>query len=169
MERRRLVSLLRMTVAAAATGACAEHVPLAPDAATAPISLALGVAGTYELTFHTSRSYWEPVWSVPVGTEVMVRATVRDAAGALATSGSVTLERCTLAGSPAPSAACAGGGGSWKRVMSVRMDPSGFPPTMEGARCSSPRSIGFRFRYSGSSAIASGTSQARDISWVAAG
>lgn len=152
-------------------GACSEQSPVAPDSASGGVRFAAQAAtGSYELTFHTTRNYQigEGVSRAPVGTEMGVRANVRGSDGTLATTGSVTFDRCELNGNPAPSAACASGSGRWKRIMSVQMDPSGYPPTVYGGRCSSPTVIGFRFRYSGrNNGIASGMSAARDFTWYA--
>jgi hypothetical protein len=46
------------------------------------------------------------------------------------------------------------------------MDPSGFPPRI-AFMCSTPRVVGFRFKYGGSSTIASGQSASADITFTA--
>lgn len=130
------------------------------------------VPGTYEITFHVTGSYaiGAGVVSAPVGTELGVRANVRDSQGQLAVTGSVTFERCEVRRAPAPVAACASGAGTWRRYHSIQLDPSGYPPTVHGGTCSSPTVIGFRFRYAGKrGGIANGVSVPRDFAWVAAG
>ena len=131
----------------------------------------VGAVGTYEVTFHIQGFYaiGSGVESAAVGTELGVRANVRGSDGELATAGSVTFERCELRRNPAPAAECTSGQGTWRRFISVQMDPSGYPPIVHGGTCSSPTVIGFRFRYDGKRAgIANGVSAPRDFAWVAA-
>lgn len=170
MAGRSRVTLLFTAAGAVVLAACAEQSPVAPGAGPDQVRLAAtAAAGTYELTFHLSGAALVPVTSGPVGTEMGVRATVRNASGALATTGSVTFERCMAGGAQAPSAVCNGGAGRWTRVMSVRIDASGFPPTISGGTCHSPTTVGYRFRYTGQKGgIASGVSESRDFSWVEA-
>jgi hypothetical protein len=104
-----------------------------------------------------------------VGQSLALKATVTDAAGQLATQGAVAFEYCSLKGEPAPKARCESGPGAWKHHMTMRMDESGFPPQVYWGACSSPRSIGFRFRYTArGSAIAAATSASKDATWVQA-
>jgi hypothetical protein len=151
-------------------GACADRelVGVADSPAHARV---VGVVGTYEVTFHVQgfHAIGPGVESAVVNTEMAVRANVRGSDGQLATVGSVTFERCELRRNPAPAAECISGQGTWRRVFSIQMDPSGYPPTVHGGICSSPTVIGFRFRYDGKrGAIANGMSAPRDFAWVAA-
>lgn len=168
MPRRTLARSLAV-LAALTCVACSSQEPLSPSATPDARTVSATQAGTYEISFVTSASHGSPVTSAPVGTEIGVRATVRNSLGELATTGSVTFERCMLNGSSAPSAECDSGAGRWTRIMSMRMDPSGFPPTISGGWCDTPRSVGFRFRYAGQKGdIASGASVSADFTWVAA-
>jgi len=129
------------------------------------------VPGTYELSFLMEQfpGGLQPIDStLEVGRYLVLKATVRDGGGLLATQGSVTFEYCSARGAPAPKASCEAGAGSWKRHMTMKLDASGFPPLAGWGACSTPRSIGFRFRYAAQgSTIPSGTSAARDATWVA--
>jgi len=171
MERNRITSVA-LLVTAFALVACSES-PVAPitapdDVATAkPASAA---AGSYAISFlkETSTGLAPATDAEPVGTFLVLKSEVRDAAGNLATSGTVKYEYCVSKGNPAPAAVCDGGGGSWRRLLSMNIDPVG---QLAGyGSCSTPQAIGFRFTFSGrSSGIASATSEARDFTWVAAG
>jgi hypothetical protein len=101
-----------------------------------------------------------------VGRYLVLQANVRDAAGMPAKVGTVTFEYCSVKGAAAPKASCESGAGTWKRHLSVKLDPSGFSPLVGWGACSTARSIGFRFRYAAQgSAVANGTSAARDATW----
>jgi hypothetical protein len=101
--------------------------------------------------------------SAPVRSFLVVRSEVRDDAGVLATVGKVTYEYCWSRGDYAASAVCANGSGSWKRLRTMDVDPVG--SRFGFGSCSVPRTIGFRFTYSGRGTIAPGTSAARDFTW----
>lgn len=163
----------RLTItllAAAALSACSDRHAVAPDGAPSTARGAADVPGSYEISFmREAPGGLQPVAAdghVPVGTYVVLKSEVRNAAGVRATSGTVTYEFCSLGGEPAPRAACEGGGGSWRRHLSVRVDPIG--SLVGWGACSTPRAIGFRFRYSGKgNGIASGTSPSKDVTWDA--
>jgi hypothetical protein len=164
---KRCIAALSLALFAGALGACSEQSLVAPER-SASLRRIAAPPGTYELTFHTTGNFaiGAGVESAPVNTEMALRANVRDANGNLATAGSVVFERCELAGVSAPSAVCDGGSGTWKRHFRIAMDASGYPPTVQGANCSTPRAIGFRFRYSGDGrTIADGASISRDFTW----
>src|SRR5688500_10439134 len=171
MERNRITSIA-LLVTAFALVACSES-PVAPitapdDVATAkPASAA---AGSYAISFlkETSTALAPAADAEPVGTYLVLKSEVRDAAGNLAQSGSVKYEYCVSKGDYAPSAVCDSGAGSWRRLLSMEIDPVG---QLAGfGSCSTPRTIGFRFTFSGrSSGIASATSPSKDFTWLAAG
>jgi hypothetical protein len=159
----RSISLMAVVACVACSGESAVNPPLTADGLGRLESRASALAGSYEVSFVSNN---QPVTSVPVSTEVGVVATVRSSTGELATSGMVTYEICDLNGDPAPSATCDSGTGRWKRYIFVRMDPSGFPPRV-AFMCSTPHVVGFRFKYGGSSTIASGQSASADITFTA--
>ena len=123
--------------------------------------------GTYVLYFlkETPTGVAPASDSEPVNTYLVLKSEVRDANGSLAQAGTVTYEYCSANGRPAPSASCTTGSGRWKRWGSGSVDPYG---TLFGyGSCSTPQTIGFRFKYAGSKGgIASGSSAARDFSWI---
>lgn len=169
MERNR-IKATALLAAALALVACSEQsavAPLAdPEASMARVS---APTGSYVISFlkETSTGLAPAADSEPVGTYLVLKAVVRDAAGNLAQSGSVKYEVCMSKGDYAPAAECNGGSGSWRRWMSVDVDPIG---SLVGfGACTTPRAIGFRFTFSGrSSGIAGGSSQARDFTWAPA-
>lgn len=170
MTRRNLAALLTL-VAAFASVACSDQSPVAPGATPDGVRLAAQTApGTYVLSFLESTSNGlQPVADgtpVPVGTYLVLKSEVRDTFGNLAQAGTVTYEYCSLQGDPAPAAQCESGSGSWNHIMMVRVDPIG---SLVGfGSCSSPRTIGFRFRYTAKgSGIANGVSLAKDFTWEA--
>lgn len=169
MNRRSIPALVFTAVALAA---CSEQLPVSPDASPDGARLAAqAAAGTYEVTFHSTGNYaiGDGVTGTLVGNEMGLRANVRDSQGNLATKGSVTFYRCERNKAPQPSATCNTGLGTWTRYHRIRMDSSGYPPTVYGGRCTSPTIVGFRFDYEGQgSGIASGASAARDFEWYAA-
>jgi hypothetical protein len=170
MKRHYFARLTTGLLATFALAACSTDRSVLEPAADGDLQFNRSVAGTYELTFHTTGNFaiGAGVDSGSVGSEVAVRANVRDDVGNLATTGSVSFERCEVNGVYAPSADCLSGAGQWKRFHGVRVDRSGYPPTVFGARCTSPRVVGFRFKYSGTGkGIATGMSVARDFTWYA--
>ena len=170
MERNRRAGAL--LAAAFALAACSEQSPVAPIAGPdgAAMARVAAATGSYAISFlkETSTGLAPAADAEPVGTFLVLKSEVRDAAGNLATSGTVKYEYCVSKGNPAPSAVCNSGAGSWRRLMSMNIDPVG---QLAGfGSCSTPQAIGFRFTFSGrSSGIASGTSQSRDFTWLAAG
>jgi hypothetical protein len=170
MERNRVTAAALLATAIALV-ACSEQSPVAPIAGPDGAALARvsAAAGTYAISFlkETPTGLALALDAEPVGTYLVLKSEVRDAAGNLATSGSVKYEVCMSKGDYAPSAICESGGGSWRRLMSMDIDPVG---QLAGfGYCTTPRAIGFRFTFSGrSSGIASGTSQSRDFTWLAA-
>jgi hypothetical protein len=168
MERRnRGIAAL---AAAFAVLACSEQSPVAPGASPDDLRMAVqGTPGSYVISFlkETSTGLAPTTDIEPVGTYLVLKSEVRDNLGNLAQSGTVTYQVCSAKGNYAPSATCNGGGGTWKRFLSGSVDPIGLLAGF-GA-CSTPRSIGFRFTYSGgrNSGIANGVSASRDFTWTA--
>ena len=150
--------------------ACSERSVVAPDRASPTVGLAVRSAatGSYVISFlkETTTGLAPAADAEPTGTYLALKSEVRDAAGNLAQSGSVRYEYCWSHGDYAPSASCQSGTGSWRRLLTVSVDPIG---SLVGfGTCSTPRTIGFRFTYSGrNSGIASGVSQVKDFTWVA--
>ncbi len=174
MSQRINARIIAAVLGAVSVAGCGQT-PLSPAAPAAALSSGaasdqLGaLSATYELGFlMEAPGGLQPIEStLNVGRYLVLKATVRDGAGLLATKGSVTFEYCSAKGAPAPKASCESGSGSWKHHMSMKLDPSGFPPLSGWGACSTARSIGFRFRYaSQGSPVASGTSAARDATWV---
>ena len=157
--------------AALALVACSDHSPVAPIAGPDGASMARVSAapGSYVISFlkETSTGLAPAADAEPVGTYLVLKSEVRDAAGNLAQSGSVKYEVCVSRGNYAPSAVCNGGSGSWRRWLSVDVDPIG---SLVGfGACTTPQAIGFRFTFSGrQSGIAGGSSQSRDFTWTPA-
>ena len=171
MERNRANAIVALAVTLA-SAACSEHSPVAPGPGPGDVRLAVqtAAAGSYVISFRkeTSTGLAPAADAEPVGTYLVLKSEVRDNAGNLAQSGSVTYEYCWSRGDYAPSSVCNGGSGSWRRHMTMRIDPVG---QLSGfGSCSTPRTIGFRFTYAGrGSGIASGVSEPKDFTWVASG
>lgn len=171
MERNRIRAgaLLAATFALVA---CADRSPVAPIAGPDGVAMAVEkpATGTYVISFlkETSTGLAPAADAEPVGTYLVLKSEVRDASGNLAQSGTVKYEYCVSRGDYAPSAVCNSGAGSWRRLLSMDVDPVG---SLVGfGACTTPRTIGFRFTFSGrSSGIASATSQSKDFTWLAAG
>jgi len=171
MKRSRIKSVALLATAFALV-ACSES-PVAPITAPDDVAMARVAAaatGSYAISFlmETSTGLAPAGDAQPVGTYLVLKSEIRDAAGNLATSGSVKYEYCVSKGDYAPAAVCNSGAGSWRRLLSTSIDPVG--QLVGFGFCTTPRSIGFRFTFSGrSSGIASATSEARDFTWIAAG
>lgn len=170
MERNRASAIVGL-VATFALVACSDRSPVAPVSPPHGVSLAVNaVTGSYTISFlkETSTGLAPAADAEPVGTYLVLKSEVRDDAGNLAQSGSVRYEYCWSRGDYAPSSTCNSGGGSWRRLLTVDVDPIG---SLVGfGSCSTPRTIGFRFTYSGQgSGIASGVSQSKDFTWAASG
>jgi hypothetical protein len=170
MERNRANAIVALA-ATFALVACSERSPVAPEGAPQGVSLVVKAAtGSYAISFlkETSTGLAPAADAELVGTYLVLKSEVRDDSGNLAQSGSVRYEYCWSQGDYAPSSSCDSGSGTWRRHMTVRVDPIG---SLVGfGSCSTPRTIGFRFTYSGQgSGIANGVSQSKDFTWVAAG
>jgi len=154
--------------------ACSEHSPAQPGASPSAITShqdAHGQAtapGTYDISFlkETHQGLQSIDSTLNVGEFLVLKAEVRDSSGALAQRGTVTYEYCSLGNVKVQSSNCDTGSGRWKRLWSVSVDSVG---SLFGfGACSTPRTIGFRFRYAGqNSGIADGVSASKDVSWVA--
>jgi len=172
MRRCRLVGLIIPVVAGAAMVACSGQSPVGLEAVEAPRSAVQALPGTYTLSFVSSAG--RTVTSLPIGSEVRLKAEVRDAFGAPAQSGRVTFEYCSLKGLPpnditradeAPKEACESGVAKWAHLIGVRVTTSGIPLVDFGV-VQIPRTVGFRIRYTGglASGIASGGASA-NFTW----
>lgn len=154
--------------------ACSAQAPVAPSASealTGDLSAQGGASapGTYVISFLSDGGGPLVNDMLNVGQSLALKATVTDAAGRLATQGAVAFEYCSFKGEPAPKASCESGRGAWKHHMTMQMDEAGFPPQSHWGTCSTPRSIGFRFRYTArGSAISAATSASKDATWVQA-
>lgn len=169
MKRNR-ANVIVVLAATFAVGACSERSLVAPELGADGVRLAGQAApGSYVISFlkETSTGLAPAADAEPVGTYLVLKSEVRDSFGNLAQSGDVRYEFCWSNGDYAPSSSCDSGSGVWRRHMSVRVDPIG--SLVGWGSCSTPRTIGFRFTYSGrGSGIASGVSQSKDFTWVAA-
>lgn len=180
MARRNLAGMLAVVVGAIAVAACSDQTPVSPSVDRGPSQdvrlLARAAPGSYELSFFTNGLV--PVTSLPVLQELILGAHVANGSGVPAAGGSVTFQYCSLKGGPpndinrpdeAPSAACTTRDASWANLISVPVDAFG-NAYMNFGFVSIPRTVGFRFRYSGQrSGIANGTSAPRDFTWVPIG
>lgn len=151
--------------------ACSDQSPVTPEGisegAGGPSRLAQAVPGLYTLTFVSGG---QVVTTLPVGSEVALKAEVTDTSGAPARSGTVAFEYCSFKGLPpndidrvdeAPKEECEGGDGKWAHLLTVRVDASGIPLVGFGF-VQTPRTIGFRFRYSGGQASGIGNGAASE-------
>lgn len=159
---------IAILTAISAVAACSEPSPVAPGALEEQPRLGVqsASAGTYVISFlkETSTGLAAAADTEAVGTYLVLKSEVRDNAGNLATTGSVTYQYCSLSGNYAPSSACTSGSGQWKRWGSGNVDSIGLPFAF--GSCSTPRTIGFRVTYSSkNSGIASGASAPRDFTW----
>jgi hypothetical protein len=177
MERRNRAYVLVASITTFAILACSEQLPVGPggprDAGRDAV-LARAVSGCYGLSFLNSSL--QPVATLVVLHEAVLKAHVDNCAGNAAQGGSVTFQYCSLKGGPpndiaradeAPSAACATGDASWARVGTVQVNASG-DALINFGLVSIPRTIGFRFKYQPQgSSIASGVSDPADLTWTA--
>jgi hypothetical protein len=180
MARRNLAGLLVVIVGAAALVACSDQSPVSPSAnpgLSADVRvLARTASGSYQLSFFANGLV--PVSSLTVFQELILGAHVADGSGAPAQSGSVTFQYCSYKGGPAndinrpdeaPSAACATREAAWANLISVPVDGSG-NAYMNFGYVSIPRTVGFRFKYTGQrGGIANGVSAPSDFTWVPIG
>ena len=106
-----------------------------------------------------------PICSNSACDELVVKAHVEDSSGNPAESGTVIIQDCEVNNSPAPSAACDSGSGTWSHIIQMPVDASGDSEVDYGYG-RTPRTIGFRFKYFGRrSGIASGMSAPMDVTW----
>lgn len=156
-----------------AAAGCSRESPVAPGASPAGVSshsrvaLQTDTAGTYEIHFlKETRQGLQPVldFTLNVREFLVLKSQIKDSLGVPAEEGTVTYEYCERQNVKVPSAECESGAGRWKRLMSMSIDQYG---SLAGfGSCSTPRTIGFRFRFNGlNSGIANGVSAARDVSW----
>ena len=153
--------------AALGLSACSDRSPAAPDVAEDPRFAIQSSPGSYAI-FFMKQNYPGGLIAAadaePVGTYLVLRSEIRDNAGNLAQTGTVTYEVCMVGAEKVSSANCTSGSGTWKRWGSGSVDPIG---TRFGfGSCSTPRTIGFRVKYAAKNgAIAGGVSAPRDFSW----
>jgi hypothetical protein len=183
MPRRKLACLIVAVLVAGAFVACSDQSPVAPGATPDGVGdaslLGKALLGLYQLSFVSGG---QEVSSLPVCTpgsvcqELGLKATVVDASGVPATSGTVAFEYCSFKGLPpndperadeAPREACKSGDGTWARLITVRVDASGNIPVVSFGVVFIPRIVGFRFRYTGGqgSGIANGESAPENFRW----
>jgi hypothetical protein len=179
MERPNRANVLVGLITTFAILACSEQSPVgpdgAPDAGRGANLAAQVVPGCYGLSFLNNSL--QPVSTLVVLNEAVLKAHVDNCAGNAAQRGAVTFQYCSLKGGPpnditradeAPSAACATGEGNWARLVTVQVNASG-DALMNFGYVSIPRTIGFRFKYlAQGSGIASGVSDPADLTWTAA-
>jgi hypothetical protein len=126
------------------------------------------VSGIYELSFFADTpNGLVPLTnnSLPILTELVLKAHIEDGSGHPATRGSVIFQDCSLRGGPAPSAVCVSGSGAWSHIITMPVDQFG-NASVDFGFVSNPRTIGFRFRYIGQgSGIANGASAPGDVTW----
>ena len=171
--------LTAVIVGAVSLSACSDQSPVTAPATidlSADLGKVVSVPGSYELSFWNNG---QPVSTLPTGgPELVLKAHVQQGvSGAPAQGGSVTFQYCSLKSGPSnditradelPSSECESGGtGSWARLRTVDVNTSG-DALMGFGFVTIPRTIGFRFRYSGRrSGIADGVSAPRDFTWTA--
>lgn len=179
MKPQNRAKVIFATCTTVATLACSELTTVAPsvalDAGREANAQAQTVSGCYGLSFFNSSL--QPVSTLVVLQELVLKAHVDDCSGNAAQGGSVTFQYCSLKGGPpnditradeAPSAACATGEGRWARLTTVQVNASG-DALMNFGFVQIPRTIGFRFKYQAQgSGIASGFSDPADFTWTAA-
>ena len=183
MARRNPARFLAVIIPVVALVACSDQSPVAPSVDigySADVrAVARAVSGSYQVAFYVNGpGGLQPVSSLTVFQELILGAHVADASGAPAQGGSVTFQYCSYKGGPpndinrpdeAPSAACATREASWANLISVPVDGSG-NAYMNFGFVSIPRTVGFRFRYTGQgSGIANGVSAPSDFTWVPLG
>lgn len=172
------MTLSRARVAAIVFGscafaACAGQSPVTPSRAAEIggqdqlAGKAAAAAGTFDISFlKESTSGLQPVpdLTLGVGEYLVLKSSIADASGNPVRSGQVTYEYCTRRNVAAAAAECQSGSGTWTRLLSMSVDPIG---SLAGfGSCSTPRTIGFRFRYTAQgSGIANGVSPAKDVTW----
>jgi hypothetical protein len=163
MPRHRLAAFIFAALAPFAFTGCSDQSPIAPDASlddgqkvTPFAELAVG---TYLLT----------VYATTAGRGAVLDAYVQNASGNPATSGMAVFDYCSRKGNPAPSAACLTGSGRWVRYGSAGIISTGAKQghALMGYTEAVPAgaTIGFRYRYTRGSTIASGYSNSANYTW----
>ena len=159
MLNRHLATSTFAGLAAFALVACSDQSPIAPNDVQNVTPQANLVVGTYLQT----------VYATTVGRGAVLDAYVRDASGSPATSGTAVFFYCSRQGVPVPKGACLTGTGRWVRYGSAGIIPTG---TNQGHALMgytepppSGSTIGFRFRYTQGTTIASRYSNAADYTW----
>ena len=177
MARRHLADLSIVVVVAVGAIGCSDPSPVAPSSGQPDLPEVMArlapVSGVYDLTF---LSQGQPVTSLTVRQQVILKAHVQNTFGSPAQGGSVTFQYCSRKGpsndinraDEAPKAKCESGAASWARLQTVSVNSSG--DAFAGFCCPTiPRTVGFRFKYSSQrSGIADGVSAAKDFTWVPA-
>ena len=123
MSRRHLAGLL-IPFGCLTAAACSEQSPVAPGATIQATQVASGnpqaVDGCYDLSFLDNSL--QPVTTLVVLNELVLKAHVDDCSGGPAAKGAVTFQYCSLKGLPpnditradeAPLSACASGDANW--------------------------------------------------------
>jgi hypothetical protein len=181
MPYRNLVSVSFVIFATIPFIACAGSSRVAlsatPKVAGSAGQQAQGVPGSYELFFLARvNGVLQEVSSLHVDDgELILKAHVADSSGQPAQSGRVTFEYCSFKGLPpsdinrpdeAPSVACEDASvASWDRLGGSPVDDAGDAFFVFGA-VHIPRTVGFRFRYTGQgSGISSTTIDPVDFTW----
>jgi hypothetical protein len=187
----RVLAVFIIGVLGLASSGCSGQSPLEPSASPAgaaspDVVAAQAVLGSYELSFHVFRGgILEPVSNLAVRSEELIlMAQVEDSAGVPAQAGAATFEYCSFKGLPpdditrpdeAPKEACDAGLARWARLTTVKLDAGTCPGFGAGSACMNfgivqiPRTVGFRFRYTGQgSGIASGVSAEINFTWTPA-
>jgi hypothetical protein len=187
MPPRTPIALL-IAACVATFAACAGQSPAEPTTFALPAGLGAKVEaspGVYNLSFWGRVGpTWQVVSTLPVRTgELVIRADVTDASGTPAAEGTVVFEYCSYKKRPpnditradeAPKEACETGTASWARLASVSIADGGNCLALGGGSACTwfgivriPRTVGFRYRFSGPrSGIAGGMSAAFNFTWV---
>jgi hypothetical protein len=173
MVRDYACSTILAVFVATSGAACSQGSPVAPDASFAShsnrqeTSATLEAPGTYEIFFlKSSIRGLEPVldFTLNVGDFLALSSEIRDSNGVRVFVGTVTYEYCEKHNVKVPRSECDSGAGRWTRLLSMPVDPIGSRAAF--GTCSTPRTIGFRVRYSGKGgSVASGVSAPKDVSW----
>jgi len=162
-EHRLQIFIVALTLAASLAGLGAA---IANPCVTA--LAAQPVQGIYEISFFADTQEGLVALtnnSLPVLTELVLKAHMEDTSGHPVKHGSVIFQDCLLKGNPAPSAACVSGSGTWSHIITMSVDQNG-NASVDYGFVSTPRTIGFRFRYIGQgSGIANGVSASGDVTW----
>jgi hypothetical protein len=166
MLHRRVAVSIFAALAPFAFSACSDQSPLGSETTSDNVEspmLARGAAGTL---------YQLEVYATQIGTGAVLDAYVLDASGNPATDGTAVFYYCSLRGNPTESADCVTGSGRWRRYGSVGFFPRPETDAALGHALlgyteppPSGTTIGFRFRYSRGSTIASQFSNTANYTW----